>query len=270
MNVLFIGDISARPGRESVKDVLSNIKQHYEVDFVIANCENAAGGRGVTRAILKELESYGVDFFTAGDHVWAQKQFHEDLYDLNLPIIRPLNYEGNAQIPGKGYKLIDLGDKRIFILSFLGQGFMREPVRSPFWVFDEWWNARVDEGILSDDKSSNPLIFIDFHAETTAEKLTFGWYVHSRVSAFFGTHTHVATADARLMGDMAYVTDVGMCGPYNASLWVNPSITTNNFMFPMKEPYKAELEGPRIFNSVLVTFEGKEAKSIKRIDKILQ
>lgn len=271
MKILFIGDISGKPGRETVKKILPNLRSSQDIDFVIANAENAAGGRGVTLETLNELTSYGIDFFTSGEHVWDIKSFRDEIRDENLSIVRPLNYEASAYLPGKGIKEIDLGSKgRLFVTSFLGQTFMRDNVRSPFWVFDELYNEYSA-------KWAGAAVIIDFHAEATSEKLTFGNYVKDKVSAVLGTHTHVPTIDPRMFGNTGYITDVGMTGPYEASLWVKFEDVLQNFKYPYKTSFTIEEEGKRSFNSVLVEFEANEDPSkpmkcisLVRIDKLIE
>ncbi len=273
LKILFIGDISARPGREAVKSALPDIRRKYQVDFVIANAENAAGGRGVTREILSELQSYGIDYFTTGEHVWDIPEFKIEIEDQSLPIVRPYNYEGREYLPGKGWDIIDLGEKgQIIIAAFLGQEFMRQKVRNPFWAYDEFQEEikkRVGE-------NSNIPILIDFHAEATSEKASFGWYVRNDTAAVLGTHTHVGTIDAKLLkrstkeGNCAFVSDVGMCGTKEASLWVSFDSVIPNFKYPYKQKFKEETKGPKIFNSVLVEIENFSAKKITRIDKEME
>ena len=188
MKILFIGDISGKPGRKLVAKVLPGIKTKYKPDLVIANCENAAGGLGVTREKLTELLGYGIDFFTSGDHVWRVKDFVEELQDTSMPLIRPYNYEKTADLPGKGYDIIDLGPKgKVYVINLIGQSFMRDIPRNPFWAVDELLDK------LGIQDGSKETVIVDFHAETTAEKLSMGEYLSKRVSAVLGTHTHVPT-----------------------------------------------------------------------------
>ncbi|MBN1331808.1 YmdB family metallophosphoesterase [Candidatus Dojkabacteria bacterium] len=271
--ILFIGDISAKPGRQAVRDVLPEIRKKEKIDFVIANAENAAGGKGVTREILNELQSYGIDYFTAGEHVWDKKEFKEDLEDTSVPLVRPYNYENEKEIAGNGWNLIDLGNRKIIVACFLGKTFMRQDVRSPLYAFDEMYEevkSRVGESELEE----TPFI-VDFHAEATAEKRVFAWYVRDRVSAVLGTHTHVGTIDTMLMPgkdekhNCAYISDVGMAGPQLASLWVDFDSVIESTKFPYKKSFKVSKSEKRIFNSVLVKIQKKSAKSIERIDKVV-
>ncbi|MFQ5492934.1 MAG: TIGR00282 family metallophosphoesterase [Candidatus Dojkabacteria bacterium] len=265
MRILFIGDVSGRPGREMVGRVLPKLKKQKKIDLVIANAENSAGGIGITIPMLTELQGYGVDFFTSGDHVWKDREFIEELNDANLPLVRPLNYEAQEQLPGKGYDIIDMGSKgRVVVTNFLGQTFMNQPVRNPFWRADELMQELEEQGI----NSEKDVILIDFHAEATAEKISFGYYLSDKVTAVLGTHTHVPTSDERLVNGMAYVTDVGMVGPLDASLWADFENIVHNFKFPFKRRMKMKKNGRIVFNSVLIETKKGEAVSIERIDKI--
>jgi len=270
MNILFIGDISGRPGREAVATVLPKIKKEKKIDFVIANCENAAGGRGVNRKVVDELINAGIDFFTTGEHVWGIKEFLNDLQDANLPLIRPLNYEGKNQVPGKGFKEIDLGKNgNLVVISLIGQTFMKENVRSPFWLIDELFDEKLDNW-------KNSIIIVDFHAEATSEKISLAYYLRNKITALCGSHTHVGTIDTRLIEGTGFVTDVGMVGPLEASLWVRFEDVIHNFKYPFKTSFNVEKKGDRIFNSVLIKvskqntkFGIKKCKSIERIDRKL-
>lgn len=271
IKILFIGDISARPGRFAVRDVLQQIRKKYNIDLVIANAENAAGGRGVTREILNELQKYGIDFFTAGEHIWDREETRSDLQDPSIPIVRPFNYERSEQIPGKGWDVIDLGSKgKVIVACLLGQEFMRQKVKNPFWAAEDLLKEIKDR--VGDDYKEIPVI-IDFHAEATAEKASFAWSVREFATAVLGTHTHVGTIDTKLLprkngeGECAYVSDVGMCGTKFASLWVDFDSVIPNFKYPFKQSFKVQHKGERVFNSVLVEIQNFSAKKIERIDR---
>jgi 2',3'-cyclic-nucleotide 2'-phosphodiesterase len=267
LKILFIGDISGRPGREVVAQLVPQIKADQKIDICIANCENAAGGRGVTSKVINELTKSGIDFFTAGDHVWGIKAFKSELEDDTLPIVRPYNYERQELLPGSGYKILDLGKKgNLVVASLIGQVFMRENVRNPFWAADELLAELKSKGI----EEGNSNIIIDFHAEATSEKVTLGNYLKNRVSAVVGTHTHTGTVDTRMLGSTAYVTDVGMAGPYDSSLWADFKEITHNFKFPFKKGMKMMESGSRVFNSVIIELDKGKAQSIKRYDKIIK
>ena len=271
--VLFIGDISAKPGRAAVASILPELRKKRGINFVIANAENAAGGKGVTREILNELQSAGVDYFTAGEHVWDIKEFRQDLEDENLPIVRAFNYENEKEVPGRGWQIVDMGSKKVIVACLLGKTFMRQDVRNPLYAFDEMYEE-IKERVGEDELKEIPLI-VDFHAEATAEKRILAWYVRDRVSAVLGTHTHVGTVDTMLFPGAdedhkcAYVSDVGMAGPQLASLWVDFDSVVHNTKFPFKKAFKVSKSERKIFNSVLVKIRKKSAESIERIDKVI-
>lgn len=270
MKILFLGDISGKPGRQLVKELLPELKNKYHPDVVLANCENAAHGLGITKDVLNELSGYGIDYFTSGDHVWSVRDFVEELYDLNLPLVRPYNYESQDKLPGRGVQTLDLGSKgKLIIINLIGQSFMKHTPRNPFWAVDELLdNMKINSKGKTPD-GVKQTIFVDFHAETTAEKLCMASYLQDRVTALVGTHTHVATADARLVGDMAYVTDAGMVGPLDASLWIKFDTAIHNFKYPYKKLPVMEDEGRMVFNSVLIDIEEGKALSIKRVDRVV-
>lgn len=269
LKLLFIGDVCGKPGRETVRKVLPGIKAKHAPDLVIANVENSAGGFGVSRETVEELVNAGIDFCTSGDHTFAMSEFLESGMD-DLPFIRPANYEAPG-LPGKGVDFIDLRAKgRVAIINLLGQELFThtQRVRSPFWF--------VDEMLEQSEIKESDLVFIDFHAEATSEKLALAWYVRDRVQAVVGSHTHVATADNRLLGGkIAYVTDAGQVGPYDASLWVDFENVIHNFKYPYRKPMKMAETGPRIFNSVLFTFDREIGKkyspiAIERVDAVVE
>jgi len=263
MNILFIGDVSGKPGRKTVRKVLDKMKSEYDLDLVIANCENIAHGRGVTRKTANELLDAGVDFLTSGDHVFRIESFLEELDDPHFPVIRPANYPDD--IVGRGYDLIDLGEKgQVLVINLQGLSFMHENIVScPFRKIDE---------ILEKTKSLNPVAtIVDFHGEATSDKKALGFYLDGRVTALLGTHTHVATADQRVLEKgTAYVTDVGMVGPQNSVLWVKKEIGIRFQKYPYNIRFEMEESGPMIFNSVLVKVGANGfADSIERVDRVV-
>lgn len=203
--ILTIGDIVGSPGRHAVKVALPRLIERHGIDFVIANAENAAGGSGLTPEICDELYSCGVDCITSGDHVWRQKEIIPRLETDNR-LLRPANYSKKAS--GKGYALIKARNGALVgVLQLLGRIFM-SPIDDPFEAAD---------AIVGELDLDARIIVLDFHAEATSEKVAMGWYLDGRVSAVFGTHTHVQTADEHVKpGGTAYITDVGMTGPYDS------------------------------------------------------
>ncbi len=267
MKILFIGDISAKPGRLAVKDFLQKYKQ--EVDLVIANCENAAHGIGATVEVINELQSYGVDYFTSGNDIWHQQAFVEYLNKEDSLVIRPYNYP--EYFPGKGYKVIQVGDKTILLLNLIGKVFIKEEVLNPFRIADEFLR-KVQFGQLHDVPDKVDIIFVDFHAEATSEKVAMGFFLDGRVQAVVGTHTHVQTSDDRILDKgTAYITDVGMAGSLNSVLWVKYETIINKMLNPYHfERFEVEEKKPWMVNSVLVTIDEKNVvKSIERINHVV-
>ena len=262
MKVLFIGDICGKPGRKTVEKILPEIRRKENVDVVIANVENMAHGKGVTEATINEIMSYGVDFMTSGNHIWARNDF-EEILQGQYPIIRPLNYPDD--LPGKGWGEIDLGKKgKLLILNIMGWWGMNErTISEPFRAIDVFLR-RID---LNEYKG----IFVDMHAESTAEMVSMGAHLDGKVSAIVGTHTHIPTADERILPNgTAYITDVGMVGPLNSVLWVDADIIIKQNMYPYSLHYEIVETGPMRFDAVVVEIEENNmSKSIKRINKVL-
>tara|TARA_B100001093_G_scaffold83799_1_gene75298 strand:+ start:1205 stop:1996 length:792 start_codon:yes stop_codon:yes gene_type:complete len=228
LKILFLGDIVGRPGRHGVAHFL---KESLDTDtaLVIANAENSAGGNGLTSKISLELKKSGCDLLTLGDHVWDQKNFQNEISTLEN-VCRPYNLP--LENPGKKYLLhkIPQTDKTIAVATFLGRSFMKIQSDCPFKKFDLFYQEVVETA---------DFLFVEMHAETTAEKIAFGWHVNGRASAVVGTHTHVQTADGEILDQgTAYLTDVGMCGPHRSVLGreVDPIIQRFQDGLPRKCP----------------------------------
>lgn len=206
MNILFLGDIVGEPGRKGVRQVLGKLREKNKIDFAIANGENSAGGAGITGRIAEYLFAGGVDVITLGDHTWDNREVL-GIIDREPRLIRPANYPEGA--PGKGLVVVaNKAGKKIAVMNLLGRQFLKFQPDCPF--------RKVDL-LLKEIGDQTKAIFIDFHAEATAEKIAFGRYVDGRASAVFGTHTHVPTADAQVFpGGTAYITDAGMCGAHDS------------------------------------------------------
>lgn len=200
--ILFLGDIVGRPGRSIIKKRLRNLIEQYKPELVFANGENAAGGFGFNRSVAEELRQIGIDYFTLGNHTWDQKEFISEVNSIQYVCI-PANFPENC--PGRRYLIIEKGNLRVGLLSVVGRTFMNMILDCPF---------KAAEKVLNDIRSNGiSNVFIDIHAETTAEKNALGWYLSEKnATAVVGTHTHVQTSDARLMHSTAYITDLGMCG----------------------------------------------------------
>ena len=238
MKVLVIGDVMGKPGRDAMKEFLDKKKNEY--DFVIVNGENAAAGFGITPKIADEFFELGVDVITSGNHIWDKKELYSYLNE-NQNILRPLNYPKG--VPGFGYTIKQNrnGDK-IAVINIQGRVFMPE-VDSPF--------DRIEE-VLEEIKKETDTIIVDFHAEATSEKMAMGWYLDGKVSAVVGTHTHIQTADERILTKgTGYITDLGMVGPWNSILGVEKEIIINKFITAL--PTKFNLaKGPNVFSAVVL------------------
>lgn len=257
MKVLFIGDIVGKTGRDSLSRNLPGLKIKYSPDIIIANGENAAGGAGITEKVFRELRISGVDVVTGGNHTWDQK----DIFNFigNEPcLLRPANYPEETT-PGNGSVIYETGKSRIkvAVINLIGRVFMR-PVDCPFKAADREINKVI---------GAAEVILIDFHAEATSEKQAMGWYLNGRVSAVIGTHSHVQTADERLLtGNTAYITDAGMTGLYNSILGVDIDGPLERFTTGL--PNRLHIsEGESLLNAVVITIDEKrnEALSIDRI-----
>jgi len=259
MKILFIADIVGESGRKAVKKVLGSVKSEYGIDFTIANGEHLSDRVGVDVAIVEDMQNAGIDFFTTGNHVWRQKDFAKHIDNGNLPIIRPANFLGDT--PGEGYRVVETALGNILIANLLGQHDIRANLTNPF--------TRMDE-ILETAKNYK-YSFVDFHAEMSSEKVALGRYLDGRVSAVVGTHTHVPTADARVLaGGTAVVSDVGFVGPMESVLGVKDELIFKTFISSM--PQKFELaDGPAQFNAVVIDLgpDGM-ARSIVRVDRVVE
>jgi len=254
LTVLFIGDIVGRPGRRAVRTEVPILKRTHGVDLVIANVENAAGGFGVTASVVEELRASGIDLMTTGNHVWDKRESY-DLIDETPFLLRPLNYPPG--VPGRG-SLVYQGDGwRLGLVNLSGRVFLPG--------FDDPF--RAISALLQTDFGNADLILVDFHAEATAEKVALGWYLDGKVAAVVGTHTHIQTADARILPEgTAYITDVGMTGPLNSVLGMDRAIIINKFLTQMPARFEVA-SGPYTFQGVVITFDltSRRAVSIERI-----
>lgn len=247
-----VGDAVGRPGRRAIAVLLPKLRREFEIDVVIANGENAAGGRGLSLSAAQELFEAGVDVITTGNHIWDQKEIIPHLQS-ELPIIRPLNYPPGS--PGTGV----IQHRGITVINLQGRVFMVN-IDCPFRKADKALAQVAPESI----------VIVDMHAEATSEKVAMGWYLDGRVSAVLGTHTHVATADARILPKgTAYVSDIGMVGVKDSVIGDDVDAVIRRFLTAM--PVRLEVaRGPRlIFNSVLVEINEETglAERIERVDR---
>ncbi|MFB5191500.1 TIGR00282 family metallophosphoesterase [Alicyclobacillus fastidiosus] len=253
MKVLFIGDIVGQPGRQYVAEVLQELVPEHKPDLVIANGENATRGRGLSSNSAEELYDAGVEIMTMGNHTWDQRQIF-DFIDDDLRIVRPANYP--AGTPGRGFTVCRVGRREVLIINVMGRTFL-STLDCPF--------AAVED-ILTDHPQIKHII-VDMHAEVTSEKLGMGWEFAGRVSAVLGTHTHVPTADARILpGGTAYISDVGMVGPRNGILGMKRESVIRRMRTQL--PTKFEVaDGPRQFCAVLMELDDESGRAT-RIDPI--
>ena len=255
MNILLIGDVVGRPGRELVRKGLRALIEVHGVDFVIANAENAAAGFGVTKDIGDALLEYGVDVMTSGNHIWDKKEVI-DYIKAEPRLLRPANYP--AGVPGRGSSVADTGDGRaVGVINVMGRVFML-PIDDPFAVV-----LREIDAI----RHRTRVIIVDFHAEATSEKIAMGWHLDGRVTAIIGTHTHVQTADERILPKgTAYLTDVGMTGPHDSIIGMEVGPSLARFLNGMPTKFEPATGNPRL-NGVIVEADDRTglAKRIVRI-----
>lgn len=261
MKILFIGDIVGKIGRRALAQVLPDWKQAHQFDLVIANVENIAHGVGVTTQTLEEVRAAGVDFFTTGNH-WASKADGLPLFgDKDTPIIRPANWPG--KVIGDGYRVIEVGATPVAVINLLGQVFVQKQIDSPFHALDR---------ILQELPKTVKNIVVDFQAEATSEKYALGWHADSRVSAVFGTHTHVPTTDARILpGGTAYVTDVGMVGALDSIIGDQKEEILATFLDQIPRKHEIPETGPAQVNAVLLETDNTSGRavSLSRLDTIV-
>lgn len=238
MRILFIGDIVGKPGRRAVRLLLPGLRERLKPDVVLANGENMAGGAGITRDTAQEMFTLGIAGLTTGNHVWDQREALEYL-DEDVPIVRPLNYPPGA--PGRGWMDVPVGSDMLTVINVQGRAFLK-PLDDPF---------RGIDAVLA-DLAHRRFIFVDVHAEATGEKQALGFYLDGRVSAVVGTHTHVPTADSRVLPrGTAYITDVGMVGPRDSVIGVDPEAVIRRHLSQMYHRYEVA-RGPVVFNAVLI------------------
>jgi len=255
LNILCIGDIVGKPGRRIVAEKLKALVQEYEVDCVIANAENSAGGSGLTPQIYNKLMRYGVNLVTLGDHVYRKREIIQTL-ESEDNIVRPANLSEHAA--GKSIALYKTGKGPIVgVVSLIGRIFMK-PADCPYSAIDR---------ILPEISRKADVVFVDMHAEATSEKIAAGYYLDGKVSCVFGTHTHVVTADERILPKgTAYITDIGMTGPHDSILGRKTESVLKSFRTQMPYPFEVATDDIRL-NSILVTVDSN-TKTAERIQRI--
>ncbi|HPV14987.1 MAG TPA: TIGR00282 family metallophosphoesterase [Candidatus Cloacimonadota bacterium] len=258
MRTIFFGDVFGKSGRQTLTQNMDRIIKDYQPDFIIINGENLADGKGLTEKTLNPLLRLGVDAVTGGNHLWDRAESLEYIR-ITPKIVKPMNYP--TQAPGSVYYTIEKGDFKLTVINLCGQVYM-PPCDSPFAIFDRWYDDFMDK---------DSCILLDFHAESTAEKRAFGWYVDGRVSAMVGTHTHIQTADEEILpSGTAYITDVGMTGPHDSVIGMRKSIILEKMSTGIPIRYEASDRGNQI-NAVCVDMDPqtRRATKITRIRQIV-
>ncbi len=260
MKILFIGDVFGETGRTALKLKAEELKKTYRPDFFIVNGENAAGGKGINYNTAQDIFDCGADVITMGNHTWARKEVL-NIIDSGIKIIRPANYPKG--VPGKGRIIIERGGVRLGIINLLGRVYMDGPVDCPFQTADRE---------LSYFKGQTDAVFVDFHAEATSEKIALGMYLDGRVACVAGTHTHVQTADERILENgTAFITDTGFTGPADGIIGIKKELILKKFTLGL--PIQHELApGRAVLNGILVTLDPitKKATGIERISEFIK
>lgn len=262
LKILFIGDIVGKIGREAVKQILPHLKKELKPDLVIANAENLAHGKGMTKTTLEEIMPAGIDWFTSGDHAFDREKQLKEIIDNSLPLLRPANY--SAGNPGQGYAEITIGKHQVLLINLIGRVFMHLDYDCPF--------RKLDEILLKFAEKKYSAIIIDMHAEATSEKIAMQNFADGRVSAVLGTHTHVMTADCAVTArGTARVTDAGMTGFAAGVIGIDKENIIKTFLTQIKYPHIIPEKGRAVFNAALISIDGKtgKAKEIKPIIEFL-
>jgi metallophosphoesterase (TIGR00282 family) len=255
MRILFIGDIVGKPGRDLIRAGVAPLVDHHQIDLVVANAENAAAGSGITREIGDQLIAWGVDVMTSGNHIWARKEAIEYI-GAEPRLLRPANFP--AAVPGNGSYLARSADGRTAaVINVMGRVFMTQ-LDDPFAAVTREIDAL---------RPRAKVILVDFHAEATSEKMAMGWFLDGRVTAVVGTHTHVQTADERILPKgTAYLTDVGMTGPHDSVIGVEIEPALRRFVTGMPSRFETATANPRL-NAVIIDADEKTglAQDIERV-----
>ncbi|MDI9571484.1 MAG: TIGR00282 family metallophosphoesterase [Pseudomonadota bacterium] len=255
MRLLFVGDIVGKPGRRAVRDLLPELTRRRQIDFVIANGENAAAGFGLTREIVEELFENRIDVLTTGNHVWDKKEIVDCIDDYES-LLRPANYPAPA--PGRGSVVMPVvNGGHVGVINLMGRIFM-QPLECPF---------RTAEREIERLRMRTRVIIVDIHAEATSEKIALGWFLDGRVTAVMGTHTHVQTADERILpGGTAYITDVGMTGPFDSVIGTRKEIILERFLTQLPNRFEVAKGDVRL-QAALVDIDPKSGMAL-RIERL--
>ena len=256
LKILAIGDLVGEGGVKKLKELLPKIKEQEKIDFVIVNAENSAGGMGITSKIFSELKNLKIDVITMGNHTWGKKDIFTFINDEKL--LRPANYPLN--VPGKGYGIYNCNDKKICVVNLIGRTDMNVLSENPFLKIQE---------ILNEIKGKADIIILDFHAEATAEKIAMAYYLDGKITAMFGTHTHVQTADEQILEHgTGYITDIGMTGPKKSVIGMEISASIKRFETTLPEKYKLA-EGSCTLNGCIFEINDETCR-VNKITRIVR
>lgn len=262
MKILFFGDLVGRPARNILKQTLPVYKEKYKPDLVVANGDNLAHGKGITKNTVEEVLGYGVDVITCGDHIWDTTEAVELLESKKYNLLCPANLPMLDY--AKGYKIVNVGARKVLIINLIGRVFFQKCPDCPFKTADE---------IIKNNSGGVDAIIIDFHSEATSEKRALGFYLNSRVSAVLGTHTHIQTADEEILdGGTAYISDVGMVGPKDSVLGCKKDVVINQMLTQAPFRYQISDDDSILVNAVLVEINNGSGKAVKieRINEVIR
>lgn len=260
LNILFLGDIIGSYGRAVVRQLLPRLKQEFSLDLVIANGENSAHGYSITEKIYREFLELGIDALTMGNHVWEKREIVNKISELSQIVI-PANYPPG--VPGRDVVYLEAAGHQVAVVNFLGRVFM-QCLDCPFQTADK---------LLPKIREKTPIIIADLHAEATSEKYAFGYYLDGRVSAVLGTHTHVQTADERILaGGTAFIADVGMVGGEDSVIGMKKEQILKRFITQLPEKFEPQDNGPGLFNAVFLRIDSQNGKAleIRRIKEVTE
>lgn len=256
--ILFIGDIFGEPGRKAVKSLLPGLREKHKIDFVVANCENTANGRGINKKLAQDLLATPIDVMTSGNHIWHSSDIYPYLNDPQTRVLRPANLPQSA--PGRGAAIAEAKGIRVAVFNIMGQVFMNPPTDNPFDCVDRLIDRYQDE---------SDLMVLDMHAETTSEKKCMGWYVDGVVQAVVGTHTHVQTADEQILTKgTAYITDLGMTGPQDSVIGMKKESVIHRQRTTLPIKFEVAEDDVRL-HGALVEIDERSKKSIN-ITRIME
>ncbi|HEX6139053.1 MAG TPA: TIGR00282 family metallophosphoesterase [Candidatus Limnocylindria bacterium] len=261
LRCMVIGDIIGKPGRQAVTHHLADLRAELAIDMVIANGENLAAGAGLTPSLAEELLDHGIDVITSGNHIWDKREVYPYL-DSGRPVLRPMNYPDQA--PGRGWLVHRLGDgEQVAVMNAMGQVYMNQ-LDSPFTALDALLDGAAEP--------LPPIRIVDFHCEITSEKNAMGWFLDGRVTAVVGTHTHVPTADARVLpGGTAYISDIGMTGPRDSVIGFSLETVLPRFLTHLPTRF-AVADGPVSFNAVVISADRAtgRATAIEQVQRLFE